>query len=240
MIDQTLLHVAAVIAAFFQTVVGIGFGMVAGPVILMVLEDPAAVVISTCMSWLLALVLFPWLRRDIEWPMMARLTLGAAIGIVPGVLLLGAIGIGTLKLVAGLAIAAMTGAMLFGLPGMRTPGPTGDVVFGALAGALGGCLAIPGPPAALRMTGLARPKTVIRATMVSFFCAVWPMILLAQVSVLSIGAHTWWNAVCLIPGTLAGLAFGNWAASRVSESLFRRLVILFLLAAAGSLLAASI
>jgi uncharacterized membrane protein YfcA len=130
--------------------------------------------------------------------------------------------------------------MVFGLPGMRTPGPAGDVAFGVLAGALGGCLAIPGPPAALRMTGLAHPKTVVRATMVSFFCAVWPMIFLAQLSVLSIGAETWWNAATLVPGTLVGLALGNWAASRVSESFFRRMVIVFLLAAAASLLAASI
>ncbi|MEO1492412.1 MAG: sulfite exporter TauE/SafE family protein [Pseudomonadota bacterium] len=238
--EQVVLQAAAIVAAFFQSVVGIGFGMVAGPVVLLVLEDPAAVLISTCMSWLIALVLFPWLRRDTDWGMMLRLTSGAALGILPGVLLLGAVGIDTLKLVAGMAIAGLTGAMVFGLPGMRSPGRAGDVAFGALAGAFGGCLAIPGPPAALRMTGLARPKTTVRATMVSFFCAVWPMILAAQVSVLSIGAETWWNALSLVPGTLAGLAIGNWAASCVSEAFFRRMVTLFLLAAAASLLAASL
>ena len=36
------LHIAAALAAFFQSVTGIGFGMIAGPVILMVLNDPAA------------------------------------------------------------------------------------------------------------------------------------------------------------------------------------------------------
>lgn len=240
MIDEFLLHVAAAVAAFFQSAFGIGFGMVAGPVILLELEDPAAVVISSCMSWLIALVLFPWLRRGTDWGMMLRLTLGAAIGIVPGALLLGAVGVDTLKLIAGLGIALLTGAMVFGVPGMRRPGRIGDVVFGVLAGAFGGCLAMPGPPAALRMTGLTHPKSVVRATMVSFFCTIWPMILLAQVSVLSIGAQSWWNALYLVPGTLAGLAIGNWAASRVSEMFFRRMVIVFLLAAAASLLAASL
>ena len=56
MIDPSilLLHVAAFVASFFQAVTGIGFGMIAGPFILMVLEDPAAVVISTLMSALVA------------------------------------------------------------------------------------------------------------------------------------------------------------------------------------------
>ncbi len=239
LIEQSLLHVAAAIAAFFQSVVGIGFGMVAGPVILLVLEDPAAVVISTCMSWLIALALFPWLRRGTDWTMMTRLVLGAALGVVPGAMLLGAIGIGTLKGVAGFGIGLLTLAMIFGLPGMTRPGRAGDVIFGALAGAFGGCLAIPGPPAALRMTGLGYPKVTVRATMVSFFCVVWAMILAAQMTALSIPAQTFWNAAMLIPATLAGLAVGNWAADKVSEAVFRRMVIAFLLAASASLLAGS-
>lgn len=239
MIDQVLLHAAAALAAFFQSAVGIGFGMVAGPVILLVLEDPAAVVISTCMSWLIALILFPWLRQGTDWPMMGRLTLGAVLGVVPGALLLGSVGIDVLKAIAGLAIGALTLAMIFGLPGMDRPGRTGDVVFGLLAGAFGGCLAIPGPPAALRMTGLGYPKKTVRATMVSFFCVIWAMIIAAQMTVLTIPVQTFWNALMLVPATLGGLAIGNWAADKVSETVFRRMVIVFLLAAAISLLAAS-
>lgn len=240
MIDQVLLHAASLVASFFQSVVGIGYGMVAGPVVLLVLEDPTAVVISTLMSWLIAVALFPKLRRGADWPMMARLTVGAAIGVVPGALLLSVVDIDTLKLIAGLAIAALTASMVFGLPGARTPGRSGDVIFGVLAGAFGGCLAIPGPPAALRMTGLGHPKSVVRATMVCFFCAIWPMVLLAQTATLSIEAETFWNALRLVPATLAGVVVGNLVAEHVSERLFRNLVIVFLLAASVSLLAASL
>ncbi|MEM1162300.1 MAG: hypothetical protein AAGJ28_15300, partial [Pseudomonadota bacterium] len=47
---------------------------------------------------------------------------------------------------------------------------------------------------------------------------------------------TLWNALSLVPATLAGLAIGNWAAARVSEAFFRRLVFGVLFAAAAALM----
>ena len=233
---EILLHVAAFAASFFQSAVGIGFGMVAGPVVLTVLNDPAAVVVSTLMSWLIALVLVPSLRRGTDWAMLRRLALGAALGLVPGLVLLSIAGIAGLKLIAGLVIGGLTAAMVFGLPGVKTPGRGGDLVFGAMAGMFGGCLAIPGPPAAMRMTGLGFPKARVRATMVSFFCCIWPVILAGQWAVIGITSETLWNAAMLVPAVLTGVLVGNWAASRVSERFFRNLVLVFLCGTSVSLL----
>ena len=231
-----LLQAAALIAAFFQSVVGIGFGMVAGPVVLIVLNDPAAVVISTLLSWLIALVLLPSLRRGTDWAMLWRLTGGAVAGLPFGLALLAVAGIGGLKLIAGLVIGGLTAAMVFGLPGVRTPGRAGDLAFGALAGLFGGCLAIPGPPATLRMSGVGYPKATVRATMVTFFCLIWPAIFAGQWAVIGVSGETLWNAAVLVPGVLLGVVVGNWAAGRVSERFFRTLVLVFLCATSLSLL----
>lgn len=233
---EIALQAAALIAAFFQSVVGIGFGMVAGPVVLIVLDDPAAVVISTLLSWLIALVLLPSLRRGTDWPMLRRLAIGAALGLPLGLILLTVSSIGGLKLIAGLVIGGLTAAMIFGLPGVRTPGRNVDYLFGILAGLLGGCLAIPGPTAVMRMNGLGYPKATTRATMVMFFCCVWPVIFAGQWSVIGLNQTTIWNTLTLVPATLAGIFLGNWAVSRVSERFFRNLVLVFLCGTSISLL----
>lgn len=238
MIDPSilLLHVAAFVASFFQAVTGIGFGMIAGPFILMVLEDPAAVVISTLMSALVAYVLFPLVRHGTNWRLAGRLLVGAVIGLPIGVGLLALADIQTLKLGAGLAIAILTALMLFGAPGTDKPGWTGDLVFGGLGGIFGGALAMPGPTAALRAAALGHKKAEVRASMMGFFVGVWPMILAAQWIALDIKTQTFWNAASLMPATLAGLVVGNYAASKVSESFFRRVVIVLLIATSASLI----
>ena len=231
-----LLHAAAGVAAFFQSVTGIGFGMIAGPVILMVLDDPGAVVISTCMSALIAYALFPLVRRGADWRLTLRLLAAAALGVPIGAALLAVADIQVLKLVAGLVIAVLTVMLLFGAPGTGRPGLTGDLIFGGLGGLLGGALAMPGPTAALRAAALGHSKVAVRASMMGFFVGVWPMILVAQAVALDLSAQTFWNALSLVPATLAGLGVGHYAAGRVSEGFFRRVVTLLLFATAASLL----
>lgn len=235
--SDIVLQIAALLAAFVQSTVGIGFGMIAGPVVLIVLNDPAAVVISTLLSWLIALALLPSLRTGTDWPMLWRLTLGALLGLPFGLALLGASGIGMLKLIAAVVIGGLTAAMIFGAPGVRTPGRAMDYLSGIIAGIFGGCLAIPGPPATLRLSGLGYPKAAVRATMVTFFCLIWPAIFAGQWAVIGVQAETLWNAAVLVPGVLAGVFAGNWAAGRVSERAFRNLVLAFLCATSVSLFA---
>lgn len=234
--STVLLHAAAFVAAFFQSVTGIGFGMIAGPVILLVLADPGAVVIATLMSWLIALVLFPVIRSDTDWRLTGRLLAGAAIGLPLGAGLLGAVDVPTLKLVAGLSIAGLTLLMVAGAPGTARPGWGGDLVFGGLGGLFGGALAMPGPTAALRATALGHPKAIVRASMVGFFIAAWPAIFAAQVLAIGPGRETFVNAALLAPATIAGLAVGNVVAHRVSEQFFRRAVFLLLAATSLSLI----
>lgn len=222
---EVLLHTASLIAAFFQSVTGIGFGMIAGPVILVVLNDPAAVVISTLMSWLIAAVLFPFLRRGADIGALLRLGAGAALGLPLGLAVLEVSDVGTLKLIAGFTIAGLTAMMVFGLPGLDRPGLGGDLIAGALGGFFGACLAMPGPTAAVRLTSLGQNKKTVRATMICFFCVVWPVIFLGQWATAGVTIATLWNAALLVPATLAGIFVGNYAAGRVSESFFRRLVL---------------
>lgn len=239
--SDLILHAATFAAALFQSVTGVGFGMIAGPVVLIVLDDPSAVVVSALMSWLIALVLLPALWRAADRRLLGRLLAGAALGMPLGAALLGLAPIALLKLLGGLAIAALTASMLLArraAPGVRgRPGPGGDYLASGLAGVLGAALAMPGPTAAIRLAGLGHAKATVRATMVAFFAAIWPAILLGQWASLGIGAATLDTALTLVPATLLGLAAGHVAAERFGERAFRRIVVAVLVATAASLLA---
>ncbi|MEM8597003.1 MAG: sulfite exporter TauE/SafE family protein [Pseudomonadota bacterium] len=245
-----LLHAAVALAAFFQTVTGVGFGMLAGPVILVMMDDPAAVVISTLMSWLIALVLAPKLARGADRTMLRRLAIGAALGLPAGLALLALANTTVLKLLAGLVIGVSTARMAVATapdeesaPGMATltdpsaKAQQGDLIAGGLGGLFGGALAMPGPTAAARMTGRGFPKAVTRSTMVAFFILVWPVIFAGQALATNLAWTTLGQAAALVPTTLCGLVLGQLAAQRIGERLFRRLVILFLAATAVGLLA---
>ena len=234
--DTVLLQIATFAAAFAQAITGVGFGMIAGPVVLVVLDDPAAVLISSAMSWLISLVLWPMLYRGTDVAMLKRLLVGAVPGALIGLAAFAMMDVATLKLVAGLAIGALTCMMLFGAPGTTTPGRGGDMSFGGFGGFLGASLSMPGPPAALRMGGLGYDKRTVRATMVTFFVCVWPFLVAGQALAIGLTSETLWNAASLVPATLAGILGGNWAAARVSEAFFRRLVFGFLILTSLSLL----
>lgn len=228
MTGELLLFAAAGLAAFFQSVTGIGFGMIAGPVVLLVLAEPAAVVISTLMSWLIALVLMPVVWRSIDWQRLGRYLAGAALGLPLGLAVLAVSDVGALKLLAGTVIGLLTLMMVFGAPGIGAPGRPRDLVFSGLAGIFGGCLAMPGPTVALRMAATGAAKAVVRGTMVAFFALIWPLVLAGQVLVVGLGATTLANAAKLVPAVLLGTLAGQIAAGRVSERAFRRMVLVFL------------
>ena len=144
-----IMQAVTVLAGFSQLVTGIGFGMIAGPIILTVMNDPTAIIISTLMSWLISVCLFPILRMGTDILMLLRLVGGTALGAPFGWALLFVADVYLLKLVAGLVIGLLTLLMIFGAPGMSKKGNVRDVFFGALGGLFGASLAMPGPLAAL-------------------------------------------------------------------------------------------
>lgn len=231
-----VLHLVVGFASFCQAVTGIGFGMIAGPIILMAVGDHSAIIVSTLMSWLIAAALAPALWRGADRVMLRRLCVGAALGLPAGAWLFAVTGIELLQVLAGAVVGLMTLMIVFGAPAVGRPGTKLDLLYGALGGCFGGCLSMPGPTAAVRLTALGHGKVVVRSTMIAFFVVIWPFIFLAQALGAGLSGATLWSAATLTPATLVGLLLGNAAAGRVSETLFRRAVLLFLSLTAATLL----
>lgn len=230
------LHAAVALASFFQSITGIGFGMIAGPVVLLVLNAPSAVVVTTLLNWLVALALLPLVWSDADRRLGGRLLAGAIVGLPPGAALLWLADVVALKLGAAVVIGSLTAMMVLGGPGLRRPGWPADLATGGLGGTFGACIAVPGPTVSARLVGLGLSRNSQRATMLLFFALVSPAIVGAQAAGIGLDWGTLRAAGLLAPATLAGLLLGHMVAGHVSERLFRGMVILLLFGTALSLL----
>lgn len=235
------LHGAVVLAAFLQTITGIGFAMIAGPVILLALNDGSAVQVTTLLSLLIAVVLAPGLRSRIDPPMLKQLSIGALAGLPFGIALFALVGVDLLKLIAGLTVGVLTALTLMirrHEGAALRPASWGDWASGGVSGLFGGCLAMPGPTAAVRMNARNFDKMVTRATILAMFVLVYPLIFAAHALTVGVTRETLITSAILIPSTLAGVVIGHFAAPHVSERLFRNMVLVLLAATSATLLVA--
>lgn len=225
-------------AAFLQGVTGIGFALIAGPVLLLALNDGVAAPITALLTLAISVLLLPGAWRAVDRTLFLRFITAALLALPLGFLLFAVASPTLLKLIAGLVIGGLTAAMITGASAASaSPGRAGDAAAGALGGALGGALSILGPPLSLRMTALGLPKAVNRGTVIAFFVASYPVVFAGQ-SLLGAGGagDTAFRALAYAPATLLGAVAGQLAASRVSEAFFQRLVQLVLIAMAASLI----
>ena len=169
-----LLHAAVLIAALVQAATGVGFGLIAAPIILMVINAGSAIQVTILLSLLVALILAPPLYKQSPKPLLFRFVLGTLIGLPIGIFVFMSVSITALKLGVGVCVVLTASAVVRGSIGNRkdkqqTGNSVYDVLAGILSGAMSVSLAMPGPPAAARMAVLALPKEAIRATSLVLF-----------------------------------------------------------------------
>ena len=104
--DQVILIliIAAFGASALQSATGIGFGVIAGPALLIALNDGSAIQISVLLNLLIALLLGPSLWQKFDRQLLKFLFIGLAIGTPLGLYIYLHMNIALLKLFAGLTV----------------------------------------------------------------------------------------------------------------------------------------
>jgi uncharacterized membrane protein YfcA len=175
------------------------------------------------------------LRQAMQWRSCARFLVGGLVGIPLGAQLLTAVDPRVFAVGFGAFLLGYSGYMLF-RPRIAMQGhrPLVDVVAGFAGGVTGGAIAFPSaiPTAVCNLRGL--PKLEQRGIIQPFilFMQVATCVYFAKMgsfSSASLATYAW----CL-PGILAGTWIGLRLFHRIDESLFRRLILLFLGASGAS------
>ena len=241
---QTLLLALVVAAAAaLQAATGIGFGVIAGPVLLMVLDSGAAIQISILLSLLIAGVLTPALWPQVEQGVLKGLLAGGVLGLPLGVGVFLWMELAWLKLLAALAVAFTLGFVLRGgraaRPAAGHPGPGGwqALGIGVCSGVMGGSLAMPGPLPAAWMTARHFSPAAVRATILALFVFSYLAALLLQMAWAGAGGQELWQHAWLGAPTLAGVGLGRLLVRRMTARRFRGILIVILAATVLSLLA---
>ena len=113
---QTLaIQAAVLVAALFQSATGVGFGLMAGSVLLLIMNSASAVQVTMLLSLLIAAVLAPSLYGQAEKGLLSRFILGTVVGVPIGVVIYQHSGVGLLRITAGLVVLFMAGQYRVGL-----------------------------------------------------------------------------------------------------------------------------
>lgn len=235
-----LVHTAVFAAALLQAATGIGFGVIAGPILLLIINSASAIQVSITLSLVIALVLAPSVFRRIDKSLFRLFVIGTIIGIPLGILIFMNIDIVVLKVFAGVSVAfmALTTAGVFRPHNHHTTGYShrGGIGIGALSGLMSSSLGMPGPvPAAWMITNFFT-KDVIRATILLLFVPSYCAALMFQSVVPGLGEGVVKWSLQLLPATIAGILLGKVLESRISERVFRTIVTIVLTCTAISLL----
>ena len=228
-----ILNIAVFGAAALQSATGIGFGIIAGPILLIYLNDGSAIQISIVLNLLFALVLAPSLRQQADRQLLSRLLIGLAIGSPVGLLIFLNMNIVFLKAFAGLAVAY---TLFMILRSNRAPShaptlatkSTEQISIGVMSGIMGASLAMPGPIPAAWMSTKGFSKETIRATILVMFVFAYVVALALQYGLAGIGADAMRLSAMLAPSTIVGILVGRLLAGRLTEQTFRWLLVIIL------------
>jgi len=225
-----------------QAATGIGFGVIAGPILLVVLDGAEAFQISIIHNLLIAVVLMPLLFRHANRLIFRYLLIGALIGLPAGFVLQLTASISTLKMVSLAAVGFVAGTLVMDMIGKigksfrRPVSRTQTTMVGIVSGLMGGMLAMPGPVVATWMSIRGRSKMEVRATILSFFVVAYGLTLLLHILFGNLTYQTSFLSLKLAPVVLVGIVVGSYMTRFVSERSFRRILLIVLLVTMLSLI----
>lgn len=178
-------------------------------------------------------------RPHVEWPVVRRLALGAAVGLAPGLWVLGAISEDTARIAISLVVLAASMMMLGGWTLPHRAGPAATLGLGAVSG-LAAPAGVAGPPAVMAVAALGLSPLAFRATLLGYFIVLDVMTFGQFALAGRVDQGVLLAAAASVPLVLAGGALGARVGLRADPARFRRWTIgaLMLMALIGLLRAA--
>ena len=241
-VDWLILALVTFLAATIQSATGFGFALLSVATFLTVLNSAAAIQLIIIISLVISCVLWSSLRGQAPPSLLRCLVFGSVLGFPMGIFGYLHMDLSTLKLVIAvlvLVVALQTAWQTLRYRHYAKPaghshsiGRAMPFVIGTASGAMGSCLAMPGPVVMLYLSRTALAKQQIRATILQLFFFSYLGALLLQITMVGVDRQTWQAAFVLGPIAALGAAVGHRLARRISQTLFQW-IVLFILISTG-------
>ncbi len=235
------------VAAGIQSATGFGFGLLAAPFFLVLMNSAEAIPVVIVLTLVISLSLFSRLWTAAPKRLLMWLAAGSAAGFPLGILAFMHVSLDAIKLIVAVVIlfsALQTGFRLLrkgnASAGTRPPQTRSLLSIGLTSGAMTTCIGMPGPPVMAYLAATGVQMEQIRAVMTSLAVFSYFTALVLQASIVGLAPATVQISGLLIPAALGGALAGHLMAPRISQRLFHFIVIAALLTTSLYLLSATL
>lgn len=225
LLSDLLLPVVLFTAALAQAAGGIGFGLIAGPALVLVLGGTAGMQATIMLNLLVAL--FTWIacRKDVRYdhvlPMAPGLLLGISLGLGVAVL--------APEWTVKITLCFVLAWICFGAKQVSNAMTSSTLRFSLLSGVMAGSIAIPGPAAAIYLSGVTNNARAARSAMMPLLFFTYAVTGLGVASIqgineqaISVSAS---YAAMVVAGILPGLWLSRWLSERTLRHITQSLLV---------------
>lgn len=227
-ISSAAIFLAAIVRGFS----GFGFSLLSITAISLLLP-PREIVPSIFLLEVAASInLIPSIWREIDWRSIRWLLLGYIIALPFGIFALARFPEPPMQLAMSIFVLATAIMMLRGFRLEKTPGAGATTATGAASGIFNGAFGIGGPPVVLFYFSTPAAAAVSRASVIAFFLSTDVLGLTGHYYEGLITAQSFAQFLAWLPALLIGVWAGAHGFRHVDQALFRRLVLIILMALA--------
>lgn len=217
----TLALCAVLFAAFIRGLAGFGFALILAPVLLLILNPAAMVVINLFLSLLSNIVVVIHSFARIDFKRVLPMALSSLLGIPLGVWIISVVAPSILKIFIGVVIICFAVLVASGFRKTFAGERLSSCIAGFSSGILASSTSLGGPPVVLLMHSQDWLKEIIHPSLAGYFlflgcCSLGALSLSGHVN-----AETIITAASLAPALLVGTGLGMIVFSRVNARFFR-------------------
>jgi uncharacterized membrane protein YfcA len=222
-----MLAIVVFVASLLQASTGFGFSIIGTPFLLMIYPAHTAIQINIILSLCISVFMLLKIGKEVDKPLMARLTKGSLVMLVPGLLLYLFMDIRAMKLIVGGLILLLTMLLITRFTIRQAAGR--DYLTGGISGLLTTSIGVPGPPLLLYFAGAGTEKATLRSTTLAYYLLVYSVSLGMQIGFGGTEKQVWVSSVAAIPALLLGTVCGQLMFTRFSPKGFKILSYILLL-----------
>ncbi|SHK35822.1 sulfite exporter TauE/SafE family protein [Desulforamulus aeronauticus] len=243
MYEWILAGLIVFVASMSQAAIGFGFAVVATPFLLLVFNSRDVIQMSIMLSFLIAVILTPKIKDEINDDMLKRLIIGSLLGIPVGLFFFAYVSLSVLKLTVSIVILALTFFLIsrwYTAKGdsfavgeepapfsssfkkwLQEPEQRNEILVGLCAGTLTTSVGMPGVPLALYFAMNNTPKGTVRSTTLAFFIFVYILSMVIQALTVKISWPVVIASSYLIPAAIAGVYLGHILFDKIDQKMFQ-------------------